>query len=152
MTAVGSSGGDDGLIGSITLLAEKRIEQHIAEQTTKHAKYKNLHAMAKLNAELELEKEKIKQHECLKLEVVKLKQQEHLLEMQHQRKHEKEAHELWMMEMQFSLCRPGNFTEEMSNLTRTTSLMLPAPSLPSMMPGMNMDLSNEFGLGHSYQM
>jgi hypothetical protein len=52
-------------VENITSLALKRMENIIAEQAAKCMKYETMHATAKVNANLELEKEKLKQEECI---------------------------------------------------------------------------------------
>ena len=77
-------------------------------------KYESIQVTAKFSAEFELKKEK-------------LKQQEHLLEMQYQCEHKRKAHKLQMMQMQMVLHNSDNLTEVM-------------PSMPPAMCPMNMDL------------
>jgi len=71
--------GNNTLMKNITSLALKRIECIIAEQAAKCMKYETMHAIVKVNADLELEKKKLKEEECI-------------LEMQHKHEWKKEAH------------------------------------------------------------
>ena len=89
------------------------MECAITEQTAKRMKYEMLHATEKVNADLELEKEK-------------LRHEERILEMKHKRERENEAHQLRMLQMQMSL-RGGNHRAFSLGL----SMPLDAPGEPS---------------------
>lgn len=82
--------GSDTLVENITSLASNRLEHVIAEQSAKCMKYETLHATVKVNADLELEKKKLKQEECI-------------LEMKHTHEWEKEMHQLRMLQLQLSI-------------------------------------------------
>jgi hypothetical protein len=89
--------GGETLAADCTALAAKRYERLIAEQEAKRTKYETTYATAKVNADLELEKEKLKQADRVlevEREKMKLENAERMLALQKEKEQEERVLEM----------------------------------------------------------